>query len=78
MFQVFEGIKQKEETKQTEFAAKGQEYKAMQAQAETVRDLLLTSNFTIPCFVCLYECLVLQLSPPFDRSKVENSRSFSF
>ena len=37
MFQVFEGIKQKEETKQTEFAAKAQEYKAMQAQAETVR-----------------------------------------
>ncbi|KAG5399335.1 hypothetical protein IGI04_021149 [Brassica rapa subsp. trilocularis] len=35
--QVFEGIKQKEETKQTEFAAKGQEYKAMQAQAETER-----------------------------------------
>ncbi|CAF2103556.1 unnamed protein product [Brassica rapa] len=36
--QVFEGIKQKEETKQTEFAAKGQEYKAMQAQAETAEN----------------------------------------
>ncbi|CAN6895644.1 unnamed protein product [Brassica oleracea] len=39
--QVFEGIKQKEETKQTEFAAKGQEYKAMQAQAETERQKVI-------------------------------------
>lgn len=61
MFQVFEGIKQKEETKQTEFAAKGQEYKAMQAQAETVRALLLTLMLIIQCFVCLYEFVVLQL-----------------
>nr|VDD47497.1 unnamed protein product [Brassica oleracea] len=39
--QIFEGIKQKEETKQTEFAAKGQEYKAMQAQAETERQKVI-------------------------------------
>lgn len=45
MFQVFEGIKQKEETKQTEFAAKGQEYKAMQAQAETVRYTLFNNYY---------------------------------
>ncbi|KAF2548736.1 hypothetical protein F2Q70_00024088 [Brassica cretica] len=38
---VFEGIRQKEETKQTEFAAKGQEYKAMQAQAETERQKVI-------------------------------------
>uniref|UniRef100_M4DXY0 AAA+ ATPase domain-containing protein n=1 Tax=Brassica campestris TaxID=3711 RepID=M4DXY0_BRACM len=35
---VFESIKQQEETKQTEFAAKAQEYKAMQAQAETAEN----------------------------------------
>ncbi|EOA30089.1 hypothetical protein CARUB_v10013196mg [Capsella rubella] len=34
---VFESIKQQEETKQTEFASKAQEFKAMQAQAETER-----------------------------------------
>uniref|UniRef100_A0A1J3CN77 ATPase family AAA domain-containing protein 3 n=1 Tax=Noccaea caerulescens TaxID=107243 RepID=A0A1J3CN77_NOCCA len=38
---VFESIKQQEETKQTEFAAKAQEYKAMQAQAETERQKVL-------------------------------------
>ncbi|KAL0720026.1 hypothetical protein Bca4012_069350 [Brassica carinata] len=39
--QVFESIKQQEETKQTEFAAKAQEYKAMQAQAETERQKVI-------------------------------------
>ncbi|CAN7112964.1 unnamed protein product, partial [Brassica rapa subsp. narinosa] len=38
---VFESIKQQEETKQTEFAAKAQEYKAMQAQAETERQKVI-------------------------------------
>ncbi|KAF8096904.1 hypothetical protein N665_0299s0062 [Sinapis alba] len=38
---VFESIKQQEETKQTEFAAKGKEYKAMQAQAETERQKVI-------------------------------------
>ncbi|KAG2318263.1 hypothetical protein Bca52824_021385 [Brassica carinata] len=37
----FESIKQQEETKQTEFAAKAQEYKAMQAQAETERQKVI-------------------------------------
>ena len=45
LFQVFESIKQQEETKQTEFAAKAQEYKAMQAQAETVRSTTLFNNY---------------------------------
>ena len=42
-------MKKQEETKQTELAAKAAEYKAMQAQAENVRCLLL---------ICLpYSCL---------------------
>ena len=35
--QVFEVIKKREETRQAEMAAKAAEFKAIQAQAETVR-----------------------------------------
>ncbi|XP_010549828.1 PREDICTED: ATPase family AAA domain-containing protein 3-like [Tarenaya hassleriana] len=38
---VFEGIKKREETRQAEFSAKAQEFKAMQAQSETERQRVI-------------------------------------
>ena len=50
--QVFEVIKKQEETRQSELAAKAAEFKALQAQSETVRSiafpLLICCIFTSP------------------------------
>lgn len=46
---MFDVIKKQEETRQIEFTSKGAEFKAMQAQAETV------------CFILLHQFLILSL-----------------
>jgi ATPase family AAA domain-containing protein 3A/B len=41
---VFEVMKKQEETRQTELEAKAAEFKAMQAQSETVRHYFVVSS----------------------------------